>query len=146
MDTKREDLQINGKIVSVSTEGVVADALQIYDDGMLRYVNTGRQNDINQYLKNKVDVLTDNVYNINTRIDNIQINRALNTFGVESSAILLILAIMAKFQLHSYLLTQMMLKSTKVCLHSLVRVKKVRYMQQKIPILHIDGVALHMLK
>lgn len=71
MDTKREDLQINGKIVSVSTEGVVADSLQIYDDGMLRYVNTGRQNDINQYLKNKVDVLTDNVYNINTRIDNI---------------------------------------------------------------------------
>ena len=71
MDTKREDLQINGKIVSVSMEGVVADALQIYDDEMLRYVNTGRQNDINQYFKNKVDVLTDNVYNINTRIDNI---------------------------------------------------------------------------
>ena len=71
MDIKREDLQINGKIISVSTEGVVADALQIYDDGMLRYVNTGRQNDINQYLKNKIDVLTDNVYNINTRIDNI---------------------------------------------------------------------------
>ena len=71
MDIKREDIQINGKIVSVSMEGVVADALQIYDDGMLRYVNTGRQNDINQYLKNKVDVLTDNVYNINTRIDNI---------------------------------------------------------------------------
>ena len=71
MDKKREDLQINCKIVSVSTEGVVADALQIYDDGMLRYINTGRQNDINKYLKNKVDVLTDNVYNINTRIDNI---------------------------------------------------------------------------
>lgn len=71
MDTKREDLQINGKIVSVSTEGVIADALQLYDDGMLKYVNTGRQSDINQYFKNKVDVLTDNVYNINTRIDNI---------------------------------------------------------------------------
>ena len=71
MDTKREDLQINGKIVSVSTEGVIADALQLYDGGMLKYVNTGRQNDINQYFKNKVDVLTDNVYNINTRIDNI---------------------------------------------------------------------------
>ena len=71
MDIKREDLQINGKIVSISTEGVVADALQIYDGGMLKYVNTGRQNDINQYFKNKVDVLTDNVYNINTRIDNI---------------------------------------------------------------------------
>ena len=71
MDTKREDLQINGKIVSVSTEGIIADALQLYDDGMLKYVNTGRQSDINQYFKNKVDVLTDNVYNINTRIDNI---------------------------------------------------------------------------
>ena len=74
MDIKREDLQINGKIISVSTEGVVADALQIYDDGMLKYVNTGRQNDVNQYFKNKVDVLTDNVYNINNRINNIQDN------------------------------------------------------------------------
>ena len=74
MDIKREDLQINGKIISVSTEGVVADALQIYDDGMLKYVNTGRQNDVNQYFKNKIDVLTDNVYNINNRINNIQDN------------------------------------------------------------------------
>lgn len=71
MEPNNEDLQINGKIVSVSTEGIIADALQLYDDGMLKYVNTGRQNDINQYFKNKVDVLTDNVYNINTRIDNI---------------------------------------------------------------------------
>lgn len=71
MELNNEDLQINGKIVSVSTEGVIADALQLYDDGMLKYVNTGRQSDINQYFKNKVDVLTDNVYNINTRIDNI---------------------------------------------------------------------------
>lgn len=77
MDIKREDLQINGKIISVSTEGVVADALQIYDDGMLRYVNTGRQNDVNQYFKNKVDVLTDNVYNINNRINNIQDNEGI---------------------------------------------------------------------
>ena len=77
MDIKREDLQINGKIISVSTEGVVADALQIYDDGMLRYVNTGLQNDINQYFKNKVDVLTDNVYNINNRINNIQDNEGI---------------------------------------------------------------------
>ena len=77
MDTKREDLQINGKIVSVSTEGVVADALQIYDDGMLKYVNTGRQNDVNQYFKNKVDVLTDNVYNINNRINSIQDNEGI---------------------------------------------------------------------
>ena len=77
MDIKREDLQINGKIISVSTEGVVADALQIYDDGVLKYVNTGRQNDVNQYFKNKVDVLTDNVYNINNRINNIQDNEGI---------------------------------------------------------------------
>ena len=77
MDIKREDLQINGKIISVSTEGVVADALQIYADGMLKYVNTGRQNDVNQYFKNKVDVLTDNVYNINNRINNIQDNEGI---------------------------------------------------------------------
>ena len=77
MDIKREDLQINGKIISVSTEGVIADALQIYDDGMLKYVNTGRQNDVNQYFKNKVDILTDNVYNINNRINNIQDNEGI---------------------------------------------------------------------
>ena len=56
----------------MSTEGVVADALQIYDDGMLKYVNTGKQNDINQYFKGKVDVLTDNIYNISSRIDNLE--------------------------------------------------------------------------
>lgn len=72
MDIKNEDLQIYGKIVSMSTEGVVADALQIYDDGMLKYVNTGKQNDINQYFKGKVDVLTDNIYNISSRIDNLE--------------------------------------------------------------------------
>ena len=59
-------------MVSISTEGVVADALQIYDDGMLKHVNTGKQNDINQYFKGKVDVLTDNVYNISSRVDNLE--------------------------------------------------------------------------
>ena len=72
MDIKNEDLQIYGKIVSISTEGVVADALQIYDDGMLKYVNTGKQNDINQYFKGKVDVLTDNIYNVSSRIDGLE--------------------------------------------------------------------------
>ena len=72
MNIKNEDLQIYGKMVSMSTEGVVADALQIYDDGMLKYVNTGKQNDINQYFKGKVDVLTDNVYNISSRIDSLE--------------------------------------------------------------------------
>lgn len=72
MDIKNEDLQIYGKIVSMSTEGVAADALQIYDDGMLKYVNTGKQNDINQYFKGKVDVLTDNIYNVSSRIDSLE--------------------------------------------------------------------------
>lgn len=70
MDTKREDLQIYGKIVSVSTEGIVADALQIYDNGMLAYVNTGLQSDINQYFKTKTDTLTGSVTSVNTRVDN----------------------------------------------------------------------------
>lgn len=72
MDTqKNEDLIIYGKMVSMSTEGVVADALQIYDSGMLKQVNTGKQNDINQFFKNKVDTISDNIYNINNRIDNL---------------------------------------------------------------------------
>lgn len=72
MEAKREDLQINGKIVSISTEDVVADAVQIYDNGMLKFVNTGKQNDINAYFKNKTDVLNNNIYDINDRIDNIE--------------------------------------------------------------------------
>lgn len=69
---KNEDLQIYGKIVSMSTEGVAADASQIYDDGMLKYANTGKQSDINQYFNNKVVLLTNNVYDIASRIDNIE--------------------------------------------------------------------------
>lgn len=72
MSVKNEDLQIYGKMVSISTEGVVADALQVYDDGMLKYVNTGKQNDINQYFKGKVDALSDNVYNISNRVDSLE--------------------------------------------------------------------------
>lgn len=72
MSAKNEDLQIYGKMVSISTEGVVADALQVYDDGMLKYVNTGKQNDINQYFKGKVDALSDNVYNISNRVDSLE--------------------------------------------------------------------------
>lgn len=72
MEAKIEDLQINGKIVSMSTEDVVADAVQIYDNGMLKFVNTGKQNDINAYFKNKTDVLNNNIYDINDRIDNIE--------------------------------------------------------------------------
>ncbi len=89
MDTqKNEDLIIYGKMISMSTEGVVADALQIYDDGMLKYVNTGRQNDINQYFKNKVEVITDNISKINTRIDNIN-----DTEGIPTSILSQILVL-----------------------------------------------------
>lgn len=72
MDVKNEDLQIYGKIVSMSTEGVVADALQIYDDGMLTCANTGRQSDINQYFKNKYDLLANSVYDISARMDSLE--------------------------------------------------------------------------
>ena len=72
MELNNEDLKIYGKIVSVSTEGVVAEAEQIYDDSATTYVNDGKQNSINKYFKTKHDteisrakaaekVLTDNL-------------------------------------------------------------------------------------
>lgn len=60
MELNNEDLKIYGKIVSVSTEGVVAKAEQIYDDSATTYVNDGKQNSINKYFKTKQDqVITD---------------------------------------------------------------------------------------
>ncbi len=60
MELNNEDLKIYGKIVSVSTEGVVAEAEQIYDDYATTYVNDGKQNSINKYFKTKQDqVITD---------------------------------------------------------------------------------------
>lgn len=60
MELNNEDLKIYGKIVSVSTEGVVAEAEQIYDDSAITYVNDGKQNSINKYFKTKQDqVITD---------------------------------------------------------------------------------------
>lgn len=60
MELKNEDLGIYGKIVSVSTEGVVADAVQIYDGYATNYVSNGKQSSINKYFKSKQDqVLTD---------------------------------------------------------------------------------------
>ena len=60
MEPNNEDLKIYGKIVSVSTEGVVAEAEQIYDDSATTYVNDGKQNSINKYFKTKQDqVITD---------------------------------------------------------------------------------------
>lgn len=60
MELNNEDLKIYGKIVSVSTEGVAAEAEQIYDDSATTYVNDGKQNSINKYFKTKQDqVITD---------------------------------------------------------------------------------------
>ena len=60
MELNNEDLKIYGKIVSVSTEGVVAEAEQIYDNSATTYVNDGKQNSINKYFKTKQDqVITD---------------------------------------------------------------------------------------
>lgn len=60
MELNNEDLKIYGKIVSTSTEGVVAEAEQIYDNSATTYVNDGKQNSINKYFKTKQDqVITD---------------------------------------------------------------------------------------
>lgn len=60
MEPNNEDLKIYGKIVSASTEGVVAEAEYIYDDSATTYVNDGKQNSINKYFKTKQDqVITD---------------------------------------------------------------------------------------
>ena len=60
MEPNNEDLKIYGKIISTSTEGVVAEAEQIYDDSATTYVNDGKQNSINKYFKTKQDqVITD---------------------------------------------------------------------------------------
>lgn len=60
MELNNEDLKIYGKIVSMSTEGVVAEAEQIYDVSATTYVNDGKQNSINKYFKTKQDqVITD---------------------------------------------------------------------------------------
>lgn len=88
MNITSEDLQINGKIVSVSTEGVVADASQVHDEGMLRWVNTGMQNDINQYFKNKVEVLTQSITNLNSNVQSIE-----ETEGIPTSTLSQILVL-----------------------------------------------------
>lgn len=72
MDTKREDIQINGKIVSVSTEGVVAEAEQIYDDSATTYVNDGKQNSINKYFKTKQDQVITGMNSLNDKYDSVK--------------------------------------------------------------------------
>lgn len=72
MDTKREDLKIYGKIVSASTEGVVAEAEQIYDDSATTYVNDGKQNSINKYFKTKQDQVITGMNSLNNKYDSVK--------------------------------------------------------------------------
>lgn len=72
MDTKREDLKIYGKIVSTSTEGVVAEAEQIYDDSATTYVNDGKQNSINKYFKTKQDQVIADISSLKDKQDSIK--------------------------------------------------------------------------
>ena len=72
MDTKREDLKIYGKIVSTSTEGVVAEAEQIYDDSATTYVNDGKQNSINKYFKTKQDQVITDINSLKGKYDSLK--------------------------------------------------------------------------
>lgn len=69
MQATNEDIKVMGRIVSMSTEGIVADAEQIFDDYMTKYVETGKQSDINQYLNLEVSKLEDKVSEMKGTID-----------------------------------------------------------------------------
>ena len=72
MEIKNEDLKIYGKIVSVSTEGVVAEAEQIYDDSATTYVNDGKQNSINKYFKTKQDQVITDINSLKGKYDSLK--------------------------------------------------------------------------
>ena len=72
MEIKNEDLKIYGKIVSVSTEGVVAGAEQIYDDSATMYVNDGKQNSINKYFKTKQDQVITDINSLKGKYDSLK--------------------------------------------------------------------------
>ena len=72
MELKNEDLEIYGKIVSVSTEGVVAEAVQIYDGYATNYVSNGKQSSINKYFKNKQDQVTTDINSLKEKQDSIK--------------------------------------------------------------------------
>ena len=72
MELKNEDLKIYGKIVSVSTEGVVAEAEQIYDDSATTYVNDGKQNSINKYFKTKQDQVITDINSLKGKYDSLK--------------------------------------------------------------------------
>ena len=69
MELKNEDLEIYGKIVSVSTEGVVAEAVQIYDGYATNYVSNGKQSSINKYFKNKQDQVIADINSLKEKQD-----------------------------------------------------------------------------
>ena len=72
MEPNNEDLKIYGKIVSASTEGVVAEAEQIYDDSATTYVNDGKQNSINKYFKTKQDQVITDINSLNGKYDSLK--------------------------------------------------------------------------
>lgn len=72
MELNNEDLKIYGKIVSVSTEGVVAEAEQIYDDSATTYVNDGKQNSINKYFKTKQDQVITDINSLKGKYDSLK--------------------------------------------------------------------------
>lgn len=72
MELNNEDLKIYGKIVSASTEGVVAEAEQIYDDSATTYVNDGKQNSINKYFKTKQDQVIADISSLKDKQDSIK--------------------------------------------------------------------------
>ena len=72
MELKNEDLEIYGKIVSVSTEGVVAEAVQIYDGYATNYVSNGKQSSINKYFKTKHDQVVTDINSLKEKQDSIK--------------------------------------------------------------------------
>ena len=72
MELNNEDLKIYGKIVSTSTEGVVAEAEQIYDNSATTYVNDGKQNSINKYFKTKQDQVIADISSLKDKQDSIK--------------------------------------------------------------------------
>ena len=72
MELNNEDLKIYGKIVSTSTEGIVAEAEQIYDDSATTYVNDGKQNSINKYFKTKQEQVIADINSLKDKQDSIK--------------------------------------------------------------------------
>ena len=72
MNNTNEDVQIYGKLVNVSTEGIVAEAVQIYDGYATNYVSNGKQSSINKYFKTKQDQVTTDINSLKEKQDSIK--------------------------------------------------------------------------